>query len=97
MSLSMIIALATAGTPAVANNVITSADRPAVAQAAARMNVPTRRLLRAMSEPVSPRRSSNRVRYCIERDAVVPGREGMVCRTENEWAAYGLVIPEARG
>ena len=97
MSLSMIIALATAGTPAVANNVITPADRPAVAEAAARMNVPTRRLLRAMSEPVSPRRSSNQVRYCIERNAVVPGREGMVCRTENQWARYGLIIPEARG
>lgn len=97
MSLSMIIALATAGTPAVANNVITSADRPAVAQAAARMNVPTRRLMRAMSEPVEPRRSSNQVRYCIERNAVVPGREGMVCRTENQWARYGLIIPEAQG
>lgn len=97
MSLSMIIALATAGTPAVANNVITSADRPAVAQAAARMNVPTRRLLRAMSEPVEPRGASNQPRYCIERNRVVPGREGMVCRTENQWARYGLIIPEARG
>ncbi|MBX9727313.1 MAG: hypothetical protein K2X31_00230 [Sphingopyxis sp.] len=97
MSLTMIIALATAGTPAVANNVITAADRPAVAAAAARMNVPTRRLLRAMSEPVSTRQSPDQVRYCIERDRVVPGRDGMVCRTENQWARYGLIIPEARG
>lgn len=97
MSLTLIIALATAGAPAVANNVITAADRPAVAAAAARMNVPTRRLLRAMSEPVSPRQSPGQVRYCIERSRVVPGREGMVCRTENQWARYGLIVPEARG
>lgn len=97
MSLSMIIALATAGTPAVANNVITQADRPAVARAAARMNVPTRRLMRAMSAPVEPRQSSSQVRYCIARNAVVPGREGMVCRTESQWARFGLIIPDARG
>jgi hypothetical protein len=97
MSLSMIVALATAATPVVANNVITSADRPAVAAAAARMNVPTRRLLRAMTAPVDARQSPRQIRYCIERDTVVPGREGMVCRTENQWAAFGLVIPEARG
>ncbi len=94
MSLFLIAALSMAGAAQAPATIITTNDRPEIAEAARRLNVPTRSLLRAVTAPESPRRSTREVRYCIERDRIVSGRAGQVCHTAQQWARFG--IPVAR-
>lgn len=92
MSLLLIAALSTAAAAQSPVATISVDDRPQIAEAARRLNVPTRSLLRAVTAPDSPRRSMREVRYCIERDLIVSGRSGQVCHTAQQWARYGIPV-----
>lgn len=72
-------------------------DYGAVSAASNRMNVPALHLYRAMSQPESPRRASDAVRFCVRRGDIVAGKTGMVCRTRNEWRGFGLEIDTGEG
>ncbi len=93
MSITLIAALALAATPAVPASTISAQDRPAVAAAARRMNVPARSLYRAMTARVLPRTPGGEIRYCVARSRVVSGKQGAVCRTRSQWAGFGLIVP----
>jgi hypothetical protein len=97
MSFILVAALALASPTAAQETMIAPQDRPAVAAAARRMQVPTRSLYRAMTAPQSPRRADGDVRYCMPRARVVSGKKGAVCRTRHEWADFGLLVPNRRG
>lgn len=92
MSLLLIAALSTAAAAQSPAATISVDDRPQIAEAARRLNVPTRSLLRAVTAPDSPRRSTREVRYCIDRDLIVSGRSGQVCHTAQQWARYGIPV-----
>jgi hypothetical protein len=95
MSLSIIIALATAGAPSAPDATILPDDRAEVAATARRMNVPTRALYRGMTAPERQRRAGG-IYYCMPRARVVSGKSGMVCRTRQQWARFGLIVPDQR-
>lgn len=97
MAFSMIAALALAATTPTPADAITHADRPAIAAAARRLNVSTRALVRAVTAPPVPRRSTQEVRYCIDRDRIVSGRSGQVCHTAQQWARFGIAVSPAAG
>jgi hypothetical protein len=94
MSLFLFAALSMASAMQAPASTITPTDRPQIAEAARRLNVPTRALYRAVTAPQAPRRSTREVRYCIERELIVSGRAGQVCHTAQQWARFG--IPVAR-
>ena len=94
MSLFLIAALSMASATLAPDTIISPNDRPQIAAAARRLNVPTRALYRAVTAPQEPRRSTREVRYCIERELIVSGRSGQVCHTAQQWARFG--IPVAR-
>lgn len=93
MSMIIIAALSMAGATQAPAAAITVNDRPQIAEAARRLNVSTRSLLRAVTAPPSPRRSTREVRYCIERDRIISGRSGQVCHTAQQWARFGITVP----
>ena len=97
MSLTLFAALALATPTVTHDTTIAPQDRPAVAAAARRMQVPTRSLYRAMTAPQTPRRANGDVRYCMPRARVVSGKAGAVCRTRHEWADFGLLVLNRRG
>ncbi len=92
MSLFLIAALSMAGATQTPASTITADDRPQIAEAARRLNVPTRALVRAVTAPETPRRSTREVRFCIAREAVVSGRSGQVCHTAQQWARFGITV-----
>ena len=98
MSLFAILALvATSTAPTDASTTIGRADWNTVAAAARRMELPASTLYHALSTREAPRRNQRQVRYCVRRGEIVPGKTGMVCRTEAQWAALGIDITASRG
>ncbi len=95
MSIFLIAALSMTSATQAPAAPFSASDRPQIAEAARRLNVPTRSLYRAVTAPSSPRRSTREVRYCIAQNRIVGGRDGQICHTAEQWARFG--IPIARG
>lgn len=95
MSMLIIAALSLAGAAPATTETITASDRPQVAEAAQRINVPTRALYRAVTVRETPRRSVRETRLCLRLSTVVEGKTGRICRTRNQWASFGLTIAPA--
>ena len=96
--MSIIILAALAATSAVPadNSTIGHADWGKVAAAARRMELPANTLYQALTTREPPRRDPRQTRFCVRRDDIVPGKTGMVCRTEAQWTALGIDIEASR-
>lgn len=96
MSIFLLAALAAAPAAPADASLIGRADWNAVAATARRMELPTYTLYQAMSAREASRRDPRRIRYCIRRGDIVPGKTGMVCRTDAQWDALGIDITAPR-
>ncbi|MBA4048801.1 MAG: hypothetical protein C0476_09705 [Sphingomonas sp.] len=99
MKMSFMILAALAANTAIAdkNAKIGPGDWIQVAESARKMNVSADSLYMAMTSKEAPRPKTRQVRYCVPRAEIVAGKSGMVCRTRNQWASFGLEVPSRNG
>jgi hypothetical protein len=96
MSIIILAALAAASTVPTDGSTIGRADWNSVAAAARRMELPASTLYEALTTREAPRRNPRQVRFCVRRNDIVPGKTGMVCRTQAQWTALGIDIAASR-
>lgn len=97
MSFIILAALAATSVVPVDGSTIDRADWHTVAAAARRMELPANTLYEALTTREAPRRDQRQIRFCVRRDDIVPGKTGMVCRTQSQWTALGIDIEASRG
>lgn len=96
MSIIFLAALAATSAIPAGDSTIGHADWAKVAAAARRMELPANTLYQAITTREAPRRDPRQTRFCVRRDEIVPGKTGMVCRTQSQWTALGIDIAASR-
>lgn len=97
MSMLFIAALMVSAETPATNRIIDQQDWPAIVAAARKTDVPSNILYRALTAPVAKVRRPHETRLCIRHNDIVPGKDGMVCRTRNQWASLGIDITVPKG